>query len=341
MSRRETSRSSQEQRARSRRRVDSALGIRIRRQDAGSGLQGPTSGSGVRDGTCRYPGGVSSTRRSDWNEAEIAGAIDLYFGMLDREIRGESFVKMERYRRFCERFPRRNVKAIERKCQNIAACLFEFGSPLVSGLRPRGNYQAALRLAAMERLDERAAILEAHASAPAPPPAPASLEAIDEIPGFPSRRPRPETAAANPRPPIDFAAREQANRSLGIAGERWTMEFERLRLADLGRADLAEQVRHVSLEEGDGCGFDILSFDHRSGRERLIEVKTTRAGIWTPFHLTRNEVEISRRRRDEFHLYRLHSYGRRTRLYILAGAMHEECDLDPTVYRARPRAAAG
>lgn len=160
-------------------------------------------------------------RGTDWNDSEIAGAVELYFSMLDREIRGESYVKMERYRRFCQRFPGRNVKAIERKCQNIAACLFEFGSPLVTGLKPQGNYQHAMRHAVIERLAERTAMLEQHAAAPAVSATTASLDSIDAVPEFPARCRRADAGAgaaveeSASRPTIDFAAREQANRSLG------------------------------------------------------------------------------------------------------------------------------
>ena len=209
-----------------------------------------------------------------------------------------------------------------------------------TALAPQGNYQHALRDAVAERIRMRESILVSLASTEAGSTIPATLDALDRIPVLPSRPNDDAPRIGDPRPPVDFASREQSNRSLGLAGERWTMDFERLRLAQLGRPDLAEGVRHVSQEDGDGLGFDILSFDHSSSRERLIEVKTTRASIYTPFYLTRNEVEVSRRRSEDFHLYRVHSYGARTRVYILSGAMNERCDLDPTVYRARPRPTA-
>lgn len=292
-------------------------------------------------GGSRYPGSMTATRGQPWAEDEIAGAVDLYFRMLDMELRGEPFSKMASYRSFCERFPQRNVKAIERKCQNVAACLFDFGTPLVSGLAPARNYQAALRDAVHERVATRIDRFEQFAAADATPSGPPSLQAVDRTPDFKSRLTRSNRNDGSVPPPIDFAAREQANRSLGLAGERWAIDFERLRLAQLGREDLAASVRHVSQEVGDGLGYDILSFHHESGEERLIEVKTTRSSIWTPFYLTRNEVAVSEIRRDSFHLYRLHSFGPRTRVYMLAGSMSEQCMLDPTAYLARPLRGAG
>ena len=42
-----------------------------------------------------------------------------------------------------------------------------------------------------------------------------------------------------------------------------------------GRTDLAERIRWASHVDGDGGGYDILSFD-TDGSDRLIEVKTTK-----------------------------------------------------------------
>ena len=50
------------------------------------------------------------------------------------------------------------------------------------------------------------------------------------------------------------------NRKLGLAGELLVLEYERKNLIDAGRKDLAENVQHVSVEQGDGAGYDIRSF---------------------------------------------------------------------------------
>ena len=64
--------------------------------------------------------------------------------------------------------------------------------------------------------------------------------------------------------------------------------MERRQLSKLQRPDLARKVRWVAVEDGDGAGYDILSFNS-SGHELLIEVKTTNGGPATPFFLSRNE----------------------------------------------------
>ena len=78
------------------------------------------------------------------------------------------------------------------------------------------------------------------------------------------------------------------------------MATERVRLATAGREDLANRVRWIADEEGDGAGFDILSFN-TSGGERLVEVKTTNGPARTPFFLSRNENDIANQRAESGH----------------------------------------
>ena len=73
---------------------------------------------------------------------------------------------------------------------------------------------------------------------------------------------------------FDPVERDLRNRLLGRAGEEFVLEIERKKLEKLQRLDLLKKVRWISAEEGDGAGYDILSFEP-DGRELLIEVKTT------------------------------------------------------------------
>ena len=80
-----------------------------------------------------------------------------------------------------------------------------------------------------------------------------------------------------PQQGVDYLAIEAANRSLGPAGEEFVLRFEVARLVRAGQERLAVMVELVSETRGDGLGYDVLSFEI-SGRERLIEVKTTSYG---------------------------------------------------------------
>ena len=81
---------------------------------------------------------------------------------------------------------------------------------------------------------------------------------------------------------FDAAGRDDRNRKLGRAGEERVVDYERSTLSGEGRADLAGKVRWVSEEDGDGLGYDILSFEP-NGAERLIEVKRRTDGKALPF----------------------------------------------------------
>src|SRR3546814_7359095 len=90
----------------------------------------------------------------------------------------------------------------------------------------------------------------------------------------------------------DVAERDARNRAVGKAGEECVLHHERRHLSAAGRDDLADKVRWTSVQDGDGFGFDIRSFE-ADGREKLIEVKTTNGWERTPFHISRNELAVA------------------------------------------------
>jgi hypothetical protein len=80
--------------------------------------------------------------------------------------------------------------------------------------------------------------------------------------------------------------RDAHNRALGRAGEDRVVAYDQATLRAAERTDLADRIRCVSRLDGDGAGYDILSFDIE-GSSRLIEVKTTNGWERTPFHFAR------------------------------------------------------
>lgn len=94
----------------------------------------------------------------------------------------------------------------------------------------------------------------------------------------------------------DFAAelkarqrRAQERERIGLLGERYIYEQEKLKLKKAGRNDLASRVQLVSLNNSN-CGYDILSFTPDK-QEMHIEVKTTISSknLDNGFWLTMNE----------------------------------------------------
>lgn len=92
---------------------------------------------------------------------------------------------------------------------------------------------------------------------------------------------------------------------------------------------------HTSVIEGDGAGFDILSFTPY-GELKFIEVKTTTGGKGTPFMMTFNEVAFSELHANQYYLYRLYNYNKRTNsgeFYILEGDISRQRELLATQFR--------
>ena len=101
-----------------------------------------------------------------------------------------------------------------------------------------------------------------------------------------------------------------------------------------GKKTLSNRVEHVAATQGDGLGYDVLSFEE-DGRERLIEVKTTAFGQLTPFYVSRNELMRSEADADHYRLYRIFDFRDRPRLFELPGTISARCELEAVSYLAR------
>jgi hypothetical protein len=134
----------------------------------------------------------------------------------------------------------------------------------------------------------------------------------------------------------NYVEREARNRSLGLAGELFVINYERARLIHAGNERLAARIEHTAKVRGDYVGYDILSFDE-NGAERLIEVKTTKYGRETPFFVSANEALTSAKHAVHYHLYRLFSFREAPGLYMLPGPIGETCHLSAATYLALPK----
>lgn len=132
---------------------------------------------------------------------------------------------------------------------------------------------------------------------------------------------------------FDVAKRDERNRVLGRAGEQRVLAHERATLELAGRDDLAQNIRWVSEEDGDGAGYDIASFAP-DGSSRLIEVKTTNGWERTPFHITRNELAVAEKRRSEWCLFRLWNFSREPKAFELHPPLDRHVSLKATTFQA-------
>lgn len=278
-----------------------------------------------------------------WSLLEVEATVADYLDMLSDEMAGRPLNKAEHRRRLAERLDDRSHAAIERKHQNISAVLIELGCPYVFGYKPLGNYQSLLFDVVADRLTARPALGESILDAvQRPASAPSLAGVLERLVDAPKLK----SAVVTAREPevwdwkrrsrrFDYLEREARNASLGRAGEEFVLTFERERLRRLGRESLADRIRHVAVEDGDGAGFDVLSFEE-SGRDRYIEVKTTAYDDQTPFYVTRNELRASQELRESYHLYRVFKFRSDPRLYGLIGALDLSARLTPIEFSGLP-----
>lgn len=276
-----------------------------------------------------------------WSFDEVEATVADYLHMLALELSGQAFIKSAHRRQLRERLSQRSEAAIELKHQNISAVLIELGSPYIAGYKPRYNYQSLLFDVVAARLEvdavfDRAAAFVTEQPATAPLLTADILSILVEPPAPKPLRAEEARSAYRVRKGIkrDYLAIEARNRSLGRAGEEFVAKFEAERLHRAGKKTLSDRVELVSVSQGDGLGYDILSFD-ADGRERFVEVKTTAFGRETPFFVTRNELEVSRQFATQYRVSRLFSFRRVPMLFELNGALDASCSLEPDSYLAR------
>jgi len=281
----------------------------------------------------------------DWSREEVEAAVADYLDMLLMDVRDEGFNKAERNRRLQRLLNNRTRSSVEWKHQNISAILNDLGVPYVRGYKPRYNYQELLRQVVEERLPRARELLEAINRFVNQPVkgTPSVRDILTILVPPPARDDVPQRLRSSPPPrksiPRNYLKAEADNRSLGLAGEEFVLRYEHERLWRVGQKSLAERVEHVAVTQGDGLGYDILSFE-ATGRERLIEVKTTRFGEYTSFFASRNEVDVSEDRQTQFQLYRLYNFRQDPKLYVLPGSLTSTCTLDPFQFIALPESAA-
>lgn len=278
----------------------------------------------------------------DWSQLEVEAIIADYFAMWKKELHGIDYNKAEHNRQLQKIIPNRSRGSIEKKHQNISAILWHLGYPYIDGYKPLPNYQTLLRKAVEERLRGAVELNRQVGEA-----VQAHVEGIPRVRDFdsiqvpaPKRQDVEQLLREEVRQRTEFSRRnyleiEAKNHSLGRAGEEFILQFERERLCRAGKDNLASKIEHVAQTEGDHLGFDILSFE-TNGREKLIEVKTTRYGAMSRFFASANEVEISDRKGDKYHLYRLFNFSKQPKFFDLPGSLRNTCQLQPATFLAVP-----
>jgi hypothetical protein len=267
--------------------------------------------------------------RRNWTSRELDLIVSDYFLMLNDEAAGTLFNKAQHNRLLQSKIDR-TEGSIEFKHRNISAVLQQLGLPCIRGYLPAANFQKAITAAIDRYLSQNRVALHPEGA----------VTGFAEHPGLFVETP-PMLLPVTPRREdierlvrkFNPVERDFRNRKLGRDGEELVIQFERERLKRRDRPDLAKMIRWISEEDGDGAGYDILSFDEK-GKERFLEVKTTVGSDTTPFYITRNELSFSSERPEAFRLCRVFDFSIRPRMFELAPPLRNFIHLSPLSYEA-------
>ena len=265
---------------------------------------------------------------TNWQDDELDAIVTDYFAMLAADLSGQPYVKSRHSAALMAQIGRTH-RSVEFKHQNISAVMDELGMPWIPGYKPKRNYQNAIFDAIDRYLTKHPGALEPAIGVPPSLPA----EIFVPAPTL--------TVPAGPVPErlrrlvqkFDPVERDNCNRALGKAGEAFVVDVERRHLTQAGHQDLARKVRWISAEDGDGAGYDVLSFN-RVGDERLIEVKTTNGSARTPFFLSRNECGLATERPSDWRIYRVHLFAKSPRIFTITPPLENTVKLSPETWRA-------
>lgn len=155
------------------------------------------------------------------------------------------------------------------------------------------------------------------------------------------RKPK-QTSGSHISKDNDYARRQKNKKRVGDIGEELVMCLEMQKLTSLGRKDLADKVKHVSKTEGDGLGYDIISYEKtgNSFQKIYIEVKATTGNYEKPFDITINEVEVSELLATHYYIYRLYNIHHNMTTvpyYTVKGSVKDNFLLEPTSFKAYPK----
>lgn len=272
----------------------------------------------------------------DWSRIEDELIVADYFEMLHFELSGLPYSKTEHRKKLLSLI-KRSEGSIEFKHANISAALIKMGLPYINGYKPRSNYQKELlEDVILNYLKKNKAIEKDfnNFSNNVIEYPPKKIEFKNWNVEPPEMKETFKEPAQKYFTPVkkNYLEIEQKNVSHGMLGEKLVYDYEIWRLHKAELPQLAEQVKWVSKDQGDGAGYDIFS-KSTSGKDMLIEVKATSLGIKTPIFFSSTENELSVLKPASFFLYRVFDLKEDPKLFIKNGRFEDMCDLEAISFK--------
>lgn len=134
-----------------------------------------------------------------------------------------------------------------------------------------------------------------------------SIESITEELGIPEaynfvpRIPPNPSSSSNINRPFKSSSIADSTKKIGDLGESIVLTYERDKLIQAGRTDLADKIVHEEALNNTP-GWDISSFD-TSGKPIQIEVKASKSKMINGIVITENELRAARKYRESYYLY--------------------------------------
>ena len=125
---------------------------------------------------------------------------------------------------------------------------------------------------------------------------------------------------------VDYEKKAIKDKNLGLKAESFVLEYENNKLKN---KEL--KAEWVSVNQGDGLGYDILSYDEQ-GKEIYIEVKATAYDENSMFYITATELEAARKYQERYFLYRVFKFGTDNTIAIYNGYDVIRLCTTPSVY---------
>jgi hypothetical protein len=271
-----------------------------------------------------------------WSEIEVDFIVKDYFNMLVDELSGRSINKADHRKKLQQALKNRSEGSIEFKHQNISAVLASIGRPFIKGYLPRYNYQKILEDKVIQYLIDNTRIedLFNHFAEKILKVKPDLLDFNKLLVEAPLLTTVTEPKEIYKRKicKVNYLEKEQNNKRLGLLGEEIVIKFERWNLIKIGKVNLADSIEWISKDQGDGSGFDILS-RYPNGKDKYIEVKSTKLSKETPFFFSSNELEFSIQHSDDFHLYRVYNLEGQVKIFIKKGNLNSICHSTPMSFK--------
>jgi len=276
-----------------------------------------------------------------WSKEEVEAIVADYFLMLCRELKGESYSKMDHRNRLVEKLTPRNAGSVQKKYQTISAALLALNLPYIRGYKPLDNYQTLL----IEQIDvhlekhpEIVGVLTAYAERSLLAPVQRDLffraTVVDPPEPHPPESGNKERLLRKIMKKYTFVTAEANNSDLEEAGKGFVLDLERARLREEGSLRMADRIEQISAKRASVAPYDILSYECNE-KPLFIKVKTTSCGMRFPFSLSAAELAFSAANPDSYRLYRLFDFPEAPRLFILKGRLYDWIRLIPESFLAR------